>query len=80
MAFPGERAVLDAAAQAGRRAAQVMAGVVLMLVVAAMLEGFARQLIDATPGRYAVGLFMLLFWIAYFFAFRREASLPEAAP
>ena len=78
MAFPGERAVLDAAAEAGRRAAQVMAGVVLMLVVAAMLDGFARQLIVATPGRYAVGLFMLLFWIAYFFAFRRGTADAEA--
>ncbi len=78
MAFPGQRAVLDAAAEAGRRAAQVMTGVVLMLVVAAMLEGFARQLIDNTPGRYAVGLFMLLFWIAYFFAFRRGGDSVEA--
>jgi uncharacterized membrane protein SpoIIM required for sporulation len=78
MAFPGQRAVLDAAAEAGRRAAQVMTGVVLMLVVAAMLEGFARQLIDNTPGRYAVGLFMLLFWIAYFFAFRRGGDSAEA--
>lgn len=70
MAFPGERPVLQAAAEAGRRAAQVMAGVVLMLVIAAMLEGFARQLIDNTPGRFVVGGFMLAFWCAYFFAFR----------
>jgi uncharacterized membrane protein SpoIIM required for sporulation len=70
MAFPGERTIMEAAAQAGRRAAQVMTGVVLMLVVAAMLEGFARQLIDNTPGRYALGGFMLVFWCAYFFAFR----------
>ena len=72
MAFPGELSVLDAAAQAGRRAATVMAGVVLMLVIAAMLEGFARQLIDNTPGRLTVGGFMLVFWCAYFFAFRRD--------
>lgn len=72
MAFPGERSVLEAAAEAGRRASQVMAGVVLMLVVAAMLEGFARQLVDNTPGRFAVGGFMLAFWCAYFFGFRRE--------
>lgn len=70
MAFPGERTIMEAAAQAGRRAAQVMTGVVLMLVVAAILEGFARQLIDNTPGRFVVGGFMLAFWCAYFFAYR----------
>lgn len=78
MAFPGNRPVLQAAAEAGRRAAQVMAGVVLMLVVAAMLEGFARQLIDNTPGRFTVGGAMLLFWLAYFFAFHRETGGGEA--
>lgn len=74
MAFPGERSVLLAAAEAGRRASQVMAGVVLMLVAAAMLEGFARQLVDNTPGRLAIGGFMLAFWIAYLFAFRRDSG------
>ncbi|OYX91440.1 MAG: hypothetical protein B7Y74_14495, partial [Novosphingobium sp. 35-62-5] len=44
MAFPGNLPVMDAAAAAGRRAAQVMTGVVLMLVIAALLEGFARQM------------------------------------
>ena len=74
MAFPGTRRVIDAAAEAGRRAAQVMAGVVLMLVIAAMLEGFARQLIDDTGGRMILGGFMLVFWLAYLFAFRRAGD------
>ncbi len=67
MAFPGERAVMQAAAEAGRRGALVMTGVVLMLVVAALLEAFPRQLVDNTPGRFAIGGFMLVFWLAYFF-------------
>jgi uncharacterized membrane protein SpoIIM required for sporulation len=71
MAFPGNASVLDAAAAAGRRTAQVMTGVVLMLIIAAVLEGFARQLVDNTPARFTVGGFMLVFWIGYFFAFRR---------
>ena len=75
IAFPGARPVLQSAAEAGRRAALVMTGVVLMLVVAAMLEGFARQLVDHTPGRFAVGTFMLVLWCAYFFAFRGNAGL-----
>ncbi len=73
MAFPGSMSVMDAAAAAGRRAAQVMTGVVLMLIVAALLEGFGRQLIDSTPSRLTVGGFMLVLWTGYFFAFRREA-------
>ena len=72
IAFPGERAVLVAAGEAGRRAALVMSGAVLMLVIAAILEGFVRQLIDDTPSRLAVGGFMLAFWLAYFFAFGRR--------
>jgi len=77
MAFPGERSVMEAAAEAGRRAATVMAGVVLMLVIAGMLEGFARQLIDNTPTRFLVGGFMLLFWLTYFFALGKDRA--EAA-
>jgi uncharacterized membrane protein SpoIIM required for sporulation len=75
MAFPGNRPVLKATVEAGRRAAMVMTGVVLMLVVAALLEGFARQLVDNTPGRFAIGGFMLMLWTAYFFAFRGNAGL-----
>lgn len=74
MAFPGNRPVLAAAAESGRRAAQVMAGVVLMLVFAAMLEGYGRQLVGQTGSRFLIGGFMLLFWLAYFFAFRRRSE------
>ena len=70
MAFPGNRPVLTAAAEAGRRAATVMVGAVLMLICAALLEGFARQLVNDTLGRYAIGGFMLLFWISYLALFR----------
>ena len=71
IAFPGERAVLDALAESGRRAALVMAGVVLMLLVAGLLEGFARQLIDDTVGRLILGWSVFALWCGYFFAFRR---------
>jgi len=74
MAFPGNRTVLAAAAESGRRASQVMAGAVLMLVIAAMLEGYGRQLIGEVGSRLTVGGFMLAFWLAYFFAFRRRGE------
>jgi uncharacterized membrane protein SpoIIM required for sporulation len=70
MAFPGDRPVVQAAAEAGRRAALVMTGVVLMLVVAALLEAFPRQLVGSTSGRLTIGLFMLVLWLTYFYALR----------
>lgn len=79
LAFPGNRPVLQATAEAGRRAALVMTGVVLMLIVAALLEGFARQLVDQTFGRFAIGGFMLALWCAYFFAFKGNRGKVRAA-
>ncbi len=78
MAFPGNLSILDAAAAAGQRTATVMAGVVLMLVCAAILEGFFRQLVDTTEVRLAIGGGMLTFWLAYFFLFRRTPAGSES--
>ncbi|MCT2559258.1 stage II sporulation protein M [Tsuneonella sp. YG55] len=74
MAFPGDRSIPAATAAAGRRAATVMAGVVLMLVVAAVLEAFPRQLVGETWERLTIGGTMLAGWLAYFFAFRRRPA------
>ncbi|MFM5952986.1 MAG: stage II sporulation protein M [Novosphingobium sp.] len=71
MAFPGDRSVLEAAAEAGQRTATVMAGVVIMLGIAGLLEGLGRQLVDDTNARLTIGGAMLAFWMLYFFAFRR---------
>jgi uncharacterized membrane protein SpoIIM required for sporulation len=65
--FPGERSRLAAASEAGRTAAIVMAGVVVMLFVAGLLEGFGRQLITSDAARYAIGSVMLLAWCLYFY-------------
>jgi uncharacterized membrane protein SpoIIM required for sporulation len=67
VAFPGDRSRLDAAAEAGRSAAPVIAGVVLMLVVAGLLEGFARQLIQQDWARYAIAAATLVIWTGYFY-------------
>ena len=69
--FPGDRSRVDAAAEAGRRAATAMAGVVVMLFVAGLLEGFARQLIQIDVVRYAVAAATGLGWLAYFYWPRR---------
>ncbi len=79
MAFPGNQPVLDAAAEAGRRGAVVMVGVVIMMIIAAILEAFPRQLVDGTGSRFLIGGTMLVFWLAYFFLYRprRPAIGPD---
>ena len=52
-----------------------MAGVGLMRFVAAVLVGFFRQLIQDPVARVALGSFMLVFWLGYFFAWRRDGGL-----
>ena len=74
VAFPGDRTRVDAAGEAGRRAATAMAGVVVMLFVAGLLEGFARQLIQVDLARYAVAGGMLAMWLAYFYWPRRRSA------
>ncbi len=72
--FPGQQSRVDAIAAAGRRAATVMVGVVVMLFVAGLLEGFARQLIQSTPVRYAVALASAIVWGGYFYTPRAAAE------
>lgn len=72
VAFPGDRTRLDAAADAGRAVAPAMAGVVLMLVIAGLLEGFGRQLIQDDWARYAIAGASLVSWLGYFYLPRRR--------
>jgi uncharacterized membrane protein SpoIIM required for sporulation len=72
MVFPGQRTVLANAAVAGRRSAQVMAGCVIMLVIAGLLEGFVRQLVGTAETRATIGGIMLVLWLAYFILPRRR--------
>ena len=74
VAFPGGRSRVDAAMHAGRRGAVVMAGVVVMLFCAALLEGFARQLVQPDAARYAIALATAVVWGAYFYAPRRMGA------
>lgn len=67
LAFPGELPRLEALRTAGREATLVMVGVVIMLIVAGLLEGFARQLIGNTMIRYAVGAAVGIGWLFYFY-------------
>lgn len=66
MAFPGNRPILAAAATHGTRGAEVMAGCTIMLIIAALLEGYVRQLVGSPATRATVGGVMLAFWLLYF--------------
>ena len=68
LAFPGEHTRMEAVAAAGRQAATLMAGVLVMLVAAGVLEGVGRQLITSDLARYTIGAAMLAGWLWYFYA------------
>ena len=74
VAFPGARHRLEAASEAGRSAGVVVGGVVVMLFVAGLLEGFGRQLITDTGARYAIGVATGVLWGTYFYASRRDGK------
>jgi uncharacterized membrane protein SpoIIM required for sporulation len=69
--FAGVATRLDAAASAGRTAATAMAGVVVMLLTAGLLEGYGRQLVTSDIARYAIGLTMLAWWLGFYYLPRR---------
>lgn len=67
LAFPGQASRFDAITAAGRQAAIVMGGVVVMLAIAGLLEGFGRQLITSTSWRYGIAAVTAVIWAAYFY-------------
>ena len=64
--FPGEYTRLQNLARAGRRAAVVAIGAVLLFFVAALLEGFGRQLILDPTMRYLLAASTAALWALYF--------------
>lgn len=77
VAVAGARSRIAAAAQAGRVAATAMVGVVIMLLVAGLLEGIGRQLIDSAAIRYTIGGGMLLWWLSYYYLLPRIVDAPR---
>jgi uncharacterized membrane protein SpoIIM required for sporulation len=76
IAFPGRDSRTDAAVRAGRPAALAMAGTVVMLAVAGLLEGIGRQTIVDDTSRYLIGSIMLAGWLTYFYLPRRDRDGP----
>ena len=71
--FPGPHSRADALAIHGNAIGEVAVGGVVMLLVAAVLEGIFRQTVVNTDQRLAIAIGSLAFWILYFrFAGRKE--------
>ena len=74
LAFPGVHSRTVAMSVAGRKAATIMTGVVVMLGVAAVLEGVVRQMVTDTSLRYAIAIFAILLWAAFFYLPRGDET------
>lgn len=72
--FPGNRTRADALRLAGRDAVKLALVAALMLLVAAILEGFARQLVSDTGTRLAIGWGVGALWLAWFTLAGREKT------
>lgn len=67
VAFPGQLSRMESAVEAGKLSATAMAGTVIMLAIAGLLEGIGRQTITDDLSRYAIGTLMILGWTIYFY-------------
>ena len=45
------------------------------LIIAAIIEGFGRQLINSATVRYSIAFATFLLWLAYFYLPRREEKI-----
>ncbi len=77
--FPGAHSRLHNLAVRGRRAAAVAVGAVLLFFIAALLEGFFRQLVHSTDTRVMVATLTAFGWLAYFGFVGRNRDTDEVA-
>jgi uncharacterized membrane protein SpoIIM required for sporulation len=74
LVFPGAHRRLESLAIRGRDAGGVVTGAVLLFFVAALLEGFFRQLVHGVVPRMLVAAATTLLWIVYFARGKRAAE------
>jgi uncharacterized membrane protein SpoIIM required for sporulation len=78
--FPGVYSRLENLARRGREAAAVAVGAASLFLLAALLEGFFRQLVHDEGVRLTVALVTTVAWGAYFLRAGRPRGAPEMAP
>lgn len=64
--FPGDRSRSDALHHAGRDAVKLALVAALMLIAAAFLEAFARQMVQDLTARFVIGWGVGALWLAWF--------------
>ncbi len=64
--FPGDRSRSDALHHAGRDAVKLALVAAIMLVAAAFLEAFARQMVQDLTARFVIGWGVGALWLAWF--------------
>jgi len=70
--FPGRHTRLRNLALRGREVAYLAVGAVVMFLVAGLIEGFFRQLVQDVGVRWSLAAVTLAFWTWYFLAVGRE--------
>ena len=76
MLFPDRYSRVDSLALHGRRAAEIAVGAVMMLFVAAILEGEFRQLVASTFWRFAIAAASAVGWLTYIVLLRPRGRTP----
>jgi uncharacterized membrane protein SpoIIM required for sporulation len=77
--FPGRHKRLENLVVTGREVVNVVAGAVVMLLCAGLIEGIFRQRVDSIVVRYALASATLLFWLVYLGVRRPSASASVSA-
>jgi uncharacterized membrane protein SpoIIM required for sporulation len=75
--FPGRHTRLRNLTLHGREVALLAVGAVVMFLVAGLIEGYFRQLVQSTGARWTLAAATLLFWTWYFIALGQDR---EARP
>jgi uncharacterized membrane protein SpoIIM required for sporulation len=74
LVFPGQHARLANLALEGRRAGQIVLGCVAMFLIAALIEGFFRQMVPQLGPRVLLAAFTAVAWAVYLTLGGRERS------
>ena len=76
---PGPRTIRDAMVDAGRRGAVVIAGSIVLFLIAGVIEGVFRQLVTNDLLRFAVAAFNLM-WLVAWITLGGRGSADDRAP